>query len=51
MEYKCWYDYEKPLRDCVCEVNYVLNPNISDCDCDKDCETGEYLNEICKNSY
>ena len=51
MEYKCWYEYKKPIRYCACEVDYVWNPNMSDCDCYKDCEIGEYLKEMRKNSY
>ena len=51
MEYKCRYEYKKPIRDRACEVDYVWNPTMYDCECDKDCEIDEYLKEMRKNSY
>ena len=27
----------------VCEEDYAWNPSICACECDKDCEVGEYL--------
>ena len=38
---KCQCEFKKPIRHLACEEDYAWNPNA--CECDKDCEIGEYL--------
>ena len=33
----------KTIKHCVYEEDYNWNPSISTCDCGKDCDTSEYL--------
>lgn len=34
---------KKSIRHCTWEEDYAWNPSICCCECDKDCEIGEYL--------
>ena len=40
----------KELTDkCVCDKRYIRNPGNCECECDKSCDVGEYLDyENCK---
>ena len=40
----------KELTDkCVCDKRYIRNPGNCQCECDKSCDVGEYLDyENCK---
>ena len=39
-------DCKKPIKYCACEQDYARNPtSLCACECDKDCQIGEYLKE------
>ena len=40
---KCQCESKKIVKHCTCEEDYTWNSNTCDCECDKDCKTGEYL--------
>ena len=31
------------IKKGVCDVGYILNPSKCECECDKSCDVGEYL--------
>ena len=40
---KCQCENKKPIIDCSCEEDYACNRSTYACDCNMDCEIGEYL--------
>ena len=40
-----WCECKKPIKHCVCKEDYAWNHSICVCECDKDCEIGEYLKD------
>ena len=46
---KCWCEYKELIDKGVCDKGYVWNPSNFECECDKACDVGEYLDyENCK---
>ena len=39
----CQRKCKKPIKHRACEEGYTWNPSICACECDKDCDIGEYL--------
>ena len=44
---RCQSEFKKPIKHCSCEEDYAWNLSRYACECDKDCEIGEYLKD-CK---
>ena len=53
-EDKCRYEYKENLiYKGICDKGYIWNPSNCQCECDKSCGIGEYLdykNFVCRNS-
>ena len=46
---KCRCEYEELIDKCVCDKGSICNPSNRECECEKSCDAGEYLDyEICK---
>ena len=46
---KCRYKYKELIDKGVCDKGYAWNPSNCECECDKSCNLGEYLDyENCK---
>ena len=41
--YKCLFGIKKSIKGSSCEADYIWNRSTCACDCDVDCEIGEYL--------
>ena len=40
---KCWCECKELVDKGVCDNGYIWNPSNCECECDKSCEVGEYL--------
>ena len=48
-EDKCMYEYKELIDKGVCNKGFICNPSNCECECDKSCDIGEYLDyENCK---
>ena len=46
---KCKYEYKELIEKGVCDKRFFWNPSNCECECDKSCDVGEYLDyENCK---
>ena len=46
---KCWCKCKELIDKGVCDKGYAWKPSNSECECDKSCDVGEYLDyENCK---
>ena len=50
MEYnKCICEYKELIDKGICDKGFIWNPCNCECECDKNCDIGEYLDyENCK---
>ena len=52
-EYKCRCEYKELVDKEICDKGFIWNPSNCECECDKSCDIGEYLdykNCVCRNS-
>ena len=42
-EYKCRCEYKELIGKVVCDKGFIWNPSNCECECDKSCDIGEYL--------
>ena len=40
---KCRYEYKKLIDKGICDEGSIVNPSNYECECDKSCDIGEYL--------
>ena len=46
---KCRFEWKELIDKQVCDKGFICNPSNCDCECDKACDIGEYLDyENCK---
>ena len=46
---KCRCEYKKLIHKGICDKGFIWNPSNFECECDKSCDVGEYLDyENCK---
>ena len=47
---KCWYECKELIDKRACDKESIWNPSNYECECDKSCDVGEYLDyENCKS--